>query len=303
MASSSGSPQRQITTRTLLHQEREVTSAIQDARNNGMAVAPSIRMAASLLRERLRRHVTATLAADRFATENQTVGDELEQMRPAQMHWEASVGEEVSPSLVQQNEAAHAAARLLQQEGLQMYDIQESNLVEERIAAERQRVEQAIREASRDEQRAVQRFREERWGSAEQERESYQSDIGRAAQQSSELQELLASANRHKLEQRHHAYGQHMEMLQQAADQQHQSVREQDTRMQYDIGRMKYEVNGLRQNRPRSSARGSDTGYHPDEKSDGGAASAARRVLHMTPQPRARSQGHCVWDAVGRNAQ
>lgn len=65
--------------------------------------------------------------------------------------------------------------------------------------------------------------------------------------------------------------------------------------MQREIDRVKYEMNDLRHNRPGSSARRGDIGYHHDEKSDGGAAASARRALHMTPQASARPQGHDIW--------
>lgn len=89
MSSSSVSPQRQITTRILPQQKLEVTS-----RDDDMAVAPSIPIAASLMIPRLRSpaDVATAPAAVRFAAENQASRDEREQMRASRMNWESSVG-------------------------------------------------------------------------------------------------------------------------------------------------------------------------------------------------------------------
>lgn len=109
-------------------------------------------------------------------------------------------------------------------------------------------------------------------------------NIRRAAQQSSDPQDLLASANQtnQALEQQLHACGQHLEMMQQAVVQQTHSFREQEIRMQ----------KSSRHNRPVSSARGSDVGDQPGERSDGCASGPVRRTLQMTPPPQGH-MGHC----------
>lgn len=94
MASPSGPPQRQNLTRTLLHQEREVACAMKEALDDDMGVAPSMPSSAPRVRARSRRptDIVTTPVAGRGAGENQALRDELEQLRSAQTHWEASIG-------------------------------------------------------------------------------------------------------------------------------------------------------------------------------------------------------------------
>lgn len=95
-----------------------------------------------------------------IAIENQASRDDLEQMRPAQSHWEANVGSEVS-SMVRQGEAASMDVGTLQQEGRHMDEFQEQRIrqtsasAEQRDATERHRGEQALQEARQEKQRAI----------------------------------------------------------------------------------------------------------------------------------------------------
>lgn len=163
--------------------------------------------------------------------------------RSAQVQWEATVGEEVSSMLRRHREAAHVVMVLLQQEGRHMCDIrgqrmrEMSSFSEGRIAAERLRVQHAIQEVCQEEQRAMQRLREEMQGFAEDERESDQLNIGRVARLSIEPPKLLtgASQNNQALAQQINAHGRHLQMMHQATFQQIHSFREQEIRMQYEI--------------------------------------------------------------------
>lgn len=95
MSSPSGSPQRQATIITMLHDEQEVTSAIQYSRHGELAMYTTSPAATSQLRARSRSRnsvVAASPMIARFAAENQRLRGESKQLRAAQAHWETSVG-------------------------------------------------------------------------------------------------------------------------------------------------------------------------------------------------------------------
>lgn len=169
MTSPSGSPQRQITTRTLFHQKRGVTSAIRDARDDDMAVASSIPSSASQMRAGLRDPlgVVTKPVARRIAAENSGLRDDLGRRRSAQMKWEATVDGGV-PSRGDRGTKRHILPRFCPNKQVGKCTISKNRrcwkrLLEERFAAERQSGERAIHEACGEEPRAVPRLREVTW--------------------------------------------------------------------------------------------------------------------------------------------
>lgn len=75
-----------------------MTSAMQDAWDDALAMKPPAPRTTSQLRPRSRSPnvVVASPVVARFAVENQNRRDEIELMRAALTHWVASVGGEVS---------------------------------------------------------------------------------------------------------------------------------------------------------------------------------------------------------------
>lgn len=70
--------------------------------------------------------------------------------------------------------------------------------------------------------------------------------------------------------------------------------------MQFEIGRLKFEMDDLRWNRVGWSVRGSGPTEHLDERNDTCAADAARSTLHITLQQSMRQQGQGLLSGTHR---